>query len=334
MKPKGATEHEEGLLEYLEDIIGTNKLVTLIASSAAALEDLTERTNERHLRVRVAKQECDALTGPKDTAVAFLRAQNDLAVARSQEAVLRARQAEGVLARERAGIATLEQRLSELCLQHERDSAALQGMQDEASRKDEAVRKADQETASLASRLQSLELRDIKCRTKREELLKRRSAVAERLKKLSDSGDAETLEEIQQEITASLQQELSLDAELADARTLMDAFAANLKSRAGDLQAEIDRLEASLGPAKDAIREQRRSLTLAKEALNLARSRANSRQNQLGRIDEELVKLQQEQERTISEKRTLHSQHSALTQKHQSIQGEIKVPLPPVKTLF
>lgn len=25
MKPKGATEHDEGLLEYLEDIIGTSK---------------------------------------------------------------------------------------------------------------------------------------------------------------------------------------------------------------------------------------------------------------------------------------------------------------------
>ena len=27
MKPKGATEHDEGLLEYLEDIIGTAKSV-------------------------------------------------------------------------------------------------------------------------------------------------------------------------------------------------------------------------------------------------------------------------------------------------------------------
>ena len=33
MKPKGATEHDEGLLEYLEDIIGTSKCVPLPAST-------------------------------------------------------------------------------------------------------------------------------------------------------------------------------------------------------------------------------------------------------------------------------------------------------------
>jgi hypothetical protein len=28
MKPKGQTEHEDGLLEYLEDIIGSNRYLT------------------------------------------------------------------------------------------------------------------------------------------------------------------------------------------------------------------------------------------------------------------------------------------------------------------
>jgi structural maintenance of chromosome 4 len=34
MKPKGATEHETGLLEYLEDIIGTDKYIPLLEESA------------------------------------------------------------------------------------------------------------------------------------------------------------------------------------------------------------------------------------------------------------------------------------------------------------
>jgi structural maintenance of chromosome 4 len=37
MKPKGNGQ-DEGLLEYLEDIIGTNKYVTDIEAQAAALE--------------------------------------------------------------------------------------------------------------------------------------------------------------------------------------------------------------------------------------------------------------------------------------------------------
>lgn len=35
MKPKGQAPGDEGLLEYLEDIIGTNKYVEAIEKSAA-----------------------------------------------------------------------------------------------------------------------------------------------------------------------------------------------------------------------------------------------------------------------------------------------------------
>lgn len=34
MKPKGQTEHETGLLEYLEDIVGTDKYIPLLEESA------------------------------------------------------------------------------------------------------------------------------------------------------------------------------------------------------------------------------------------------------------------------------------------------------------
>lgn len=34
MKPKGASEHETGLLEYLEDIIGTDKYIPHLEESS------------------------------------------------------------------------------------------------------------------------------------------------------------------------------------------------------------------------------------------------------------------------------------------------------------
>lgn len=34
MKPKGQTEHETGLLEYLEDIIGTDKYIPKLEEGA------------------------------------------------------------------------------------------------------------------------------------------------------------------------------------------------------------------------------------------------------------------------------------------------------------
>ena len=34
MKPKGASEHEAGLLEYLEDIVGTDKYIPQLEESS------------------------------------------------------------------------------------------------------------------------------------------------------------------------------------------------------------------------------------------------------------------------------------------------------------
>jgi structural maintenance of chromosome 4 len=84
MKPKAQNPHETGLLEYLEDIIGTNVYVEHIenwakkvfplprltrprsrlvffADSAAQLEELNEERTEKLNRVRVVEKEKEAL---------------------------------------------------------------------------------------------------------------------------------------------------------------------------------------------------------------------------------------------------------------------------------
>lgn len=72
MKPKGASEHEEGLLEYLEDIIGSNSFVPRIATATKDLDAVNEQRNEKVHRLKIAEKERDALSGAKAEAEAFL----------------------------------------------------------------------------------------------------------------------------------------------------------------------------------------------------------------------------------------------------------------------
>eukprot|EP00057_Strongylocentrotus_purpuratus_P009598 XP_011664072.1 PREDICTED: structural maintenance of chromosomes protein 4-like [Strongylocentrotus purpuratus] len=48
MKPKAQTEHEEGMLEYLEDIIGSNQFKESIEELAKKVEELNEERGEKH----------------------------------------------------------------------------------------------------------------------------------------------------------------------------------------------------------------------------------------------------------------------------------------------
>lgn len=84
MKPMAANEHEEGLLEYLEDIIGTNRYIEPIEVALKELDQANERHAERLIRVKVAERECQALQSEKEGAENYLRQENSLAEKRSQ----------------------------------------------------------------------------------------------------------------------------------------------------------------------------------------------------------------------------------------------------------
>lgn len=62
MKPKGATEHDEGLLEYLEDIIGTSKSVlSLVSAWNRKVADKIANSNRYKAEIELAVVEVDRL---------------------------------------------------------------------------------------------------------------------------------------------------------------------------------------------------------------------------------------------------------------------------------
>ena len=61
MKPKAQNEHDDGLLEYLEDIIGTAKYKQPIEDAAKEVETLNEVCLEKSNRVTIVEKEKDNL---------------------------------------------------------------------------------------------------------------------------------------------------------------------------------------------------------------------------------------------------------------------------------
>jgi hypothetical protein len=77
MKPKAPSEHEDGLLEYLEDIIGTSQYKGPIDEALVDMERLTEDRTEKLNRLRLVEREKNALEKEKREAENYLRLQND-----------------------------------------------------------------------------------------------------------------------------------------------------------------------------------------------------------------------------------------------------------------
>jgi structural maintenance of chromosome 4 len=83
MKPKAPTEHEDGLLEYLEDIIGTSKYKEPIEECAVEVEKLNEERGHKLGRLKIVEREKGSLEEKKKEAEDYLRDMNDLVRAQS-----------------------------------------------------------------------------------------------------------------------------------------------------------------------------------------------------------------------------------------------------------
>ena len=79
MKPKAPNEHEGGMLEFLEDIIGSSRYKEPIELLNQRVEALNTQRTEKLNRVKLVEKEKDELEGPKNEAMAYIKLENELA---------------------------------------------------------------------------------------------------------------------------------------------------------------------------------------------------------------------------------------------------------------
>ncbi|KMZ71392.1 Structural maintenance of chromosomes protein [Zostera marina] len=72
MKPKSQGPHDEGFLEYLEDIIGTNQYIEKIEEINGQLESIIEKRSGVVQLVKLAEKEKDSLEDAKNEAEAYM----------------------------------------------------------------------------------------------------------------------------------------------------------------------------------------------------------------------------------------------------------------------
>lgn len=73
MKPKAPNDHESGMLEYLEDLIGTSRYKKPIEKLDAKVNVLNEERQEKLNRTKLAEKDKEALQEPMQEAVKYLR---------------------------------------------------------------------------------------------------------------------------------------------------------------------------------------------------------------------------------------------------------------------
>jgi structural maintenance of chromosome 4 len=275
MKPKAPTPHETGMLEYLEDIIGSNHYVEHIETAATEVDGLNEIRGEKLNRLKSVEKEKEALEGSKTEAEEFLRLEKELQA--HEAVVLQKHRVEASMAVHdvQETKSTLEQQLQEQAKKKDEmhdEEKALAKRYKAVSKEYEATGEAMQDAKE---KFAACERKDIK----RREDLKHSKA---KLKKLAagKAKEEEKLKKSQAQIQTDTASIASKEAELEDAKkahahetSVLDSMFAGLQQETEPFRVKLEKHEAELEPLAKDVTNARSEYEVSDAELKLLTSR-------------------------------------------------------------
>jgi structural maintenance of chromosome 4 len=276
MKPKGQTPHEEGLLEYLEDIIGSNKFVERIQEQSTVLDGLNEQRTERVNRLKVAERERDNLSGAKAEAEAFLEKENSI---RSKKNILyqineynAAQNAQDLTTR----LNTANEKLTYEKNKLKDNTEKFTSMEKEHATTEKLYNEIDAELQKATAEFGAFERRDVKLQEDKKhtkaQLKKATAAITKESKKEEECiAEAEKLS-VQVEAARKSVEDVREKKETEEA--VVDEIMQGLQEATAELRGKLEGAQAELAGAERSVAGFQTEKEAVAMAIQLAQSRA------------------------------------------------------------
>jgi structural maintenance of chromosome 4 len=270
MRPKRAAEgDDEGLLEFLEDIIGTNQLIPQIDEAQTTVDALTSATNERLLKFRVAEKHVHSLQTDRDAAEAFLRQENDLAHLKHRLWTAQSKNGQQQVVALTTDLEGIERKLTDGQIKTKEQRAQMAALETQLQAKQQRIADIERQASEALKALSSIEQEDAKLQEVRKHLktrLKGNQRSNEEQGRVR--GELErTLHSLEHEAKVLLSELEDLETSLATEERQLETMTSRLHDQTASLQGKLDSAHKALQP----YHEQNRTLTLESEQLETAR---------------------------------------------------------------
>lgn len=313
MKPKAANEHDDGLLEYLEDIIGTSKYKTPIEEAAAETETLNEVCLEKSTRVQHVEKEKNGLEDKKEKALAYLRDENDLASKQSALYQIYIVECGDNIQVSEEAIAQVQAKLDEELGRHQEAEAEIKAVEKQHRNESKMYEKMQKDTAGLKKQVEDIEKAGVKVEEKKKHL-KNKEKKLEKIRETSkfEIAQAQNLskqaaDDVERWIgeIESLEQDMQAEnQELAEIRE-------SLKGKTQGISDEIAAKQKQLEPWSAKINEKQSSIAVAQSELDILRERENAGATAIADVQAKIASLQEQREAKATEMDSSKSQMKA-----------------------
>lgn len=306
MKPKAENDNESGMLEFLEDIIGTTRLKAPLEKINARVNELNELRSDKINRCKLVKNEVDALESVKDEAIAYLIMENNLM---KKQACLYEKQKQEsveVLESVQREYEEAERVLKEVMSGLEEIKEKQRIKQEECSQINSQYEVVNKNLDALNEKYKSLEKEGEQNRSKNtntfekgKKILKDKTGVEEMLKEA-----LEELPKLEEQVEENQKKHAELQVELTKAED-------ELSELRGTLEGDLKPLRQTRGKFETDLMSMQKEINEARAALDLKRSD----------LDQYLLTERQEKSKLISLESDLKSNLSKLEEKKKLVSG-------------
>ncbi|CCG83748.1 protein of unknown function [Taphrina deformans PYCC 5710] len=295
MRPKAANEHDDGLLEYLEDIIGTSKYKSPIEGALERMEALNEICQEKHSRVQIVEKERARLDEKKDIALQQIHAENELVVKSSALYQLFIAECDRNINLTQEVVQQLEGELNEGADSHKGNEDVIKSLE----KKQKVAIKNQEELKSLLAKYTAEASQAEKASVSIQEKIKHLSLKQKKLAK-SNSGAQFSLNEstLQLDNTGDelhkFKKELAtLDTSLSKESQGLTMIRLSLKDKTQVFTDQIEVKQKQKQPWDAQISEKQSALEVAKSELDILNEKSSQMTRELESVTEQLKELEE-----------------------------------------
>ncbi|KAK3718676.1 Structural maintenance of chromosomes protein 4 [Vermiconidia calcicola] len=303
MKPKAASEHDDGLLEYLEDIIGTSKYKTPIDEAAAETETLNEVCLEKSTRVQHVEKEKNGLEDKKNKALAYIKDENELASKQSALYQIYVAECGDNLQVTDEAIGQTQQQLNAELQKHQGSEDGIKSLEKEYNTGTKEFEKREKETQDLLKEIAKLDKETVKFEEKKKHL----ASKAKKLEKTCETSnfgiaESETLAKNAEDDIARIGGEIEeLEQEMQAEDKELAKIRESLKGKTLGLSEEIAAKQKQLEPWNAKVNEKQSAIAVAQSELDILRERENSGANAVAEIEAKIAGYQEQREAKAAE---------------------------------
>ncbi|KAF8336456.1 uncharacterized protein EI90DRAFT_3119718 [Cantharellus anzutake] len=300
MKPKAPSEHEDGLLEYLEDIIGTSKYKAPIEAANEEVDKLNEERGVKLNRLRLVEKEKSRLETAKREVEDALRDHNALMRAHSALAQYYVWQSLKNVDGCKREIAKLEARLTKEIEKNKDNIAETEALQAEYKDREAQYEVVRNETAKLVKDLAAHEKEEVKLQEKKKHVATKHKKLK---KSIVEDGHAKneaesTVETFASQLKKRKREIDALEVELAREEEEMEVVQESLKGKTEGFQRQIEAKQKELAPWMTKVTAKQAEIDVAENERALLAEKAAGAQNAVQDAIKDLEALRLTQRRS------------------------------------